>query len=88
MPALEDYFRYFPIQVRAVTTVSTDFSIAYPDTDTASMGPIALTQEWKEYTIDLTGMDLSYIIGGFCWVVSAMDNPEGMVFYLDDIIYE
>lgn len=61
---------------------------AYPDTDTASIGPIALTTEWKKYTIDLTGLDLSYIIGGFCWVASAMDNEEGMVFFLDDIIYE
>ena len=61
---------------------------AYPDSDSASIGPVTLTKEWKQYIIDLTGMDLSYIIGGFCWVASAMDNPEGMVFYLDDIIYE
>ncbi len=61
---------------------------AYPDTDSASIGPVVLTKEWKEYIIDLTGMDLSYITGGFCWVASAMDNPDGMVFYLDDIIYE
>ena len=61
---------------------------AYPDSDTASIGPLALTKEWKEYTIDLTGMDLSYIIGGFAWVASALDNPDGMVFYMDDIKYE
>jgi hypothetical protein len=61
---------------------------AYPDTDSASIGPVELTKEWKQYTIDLADMDLSYIIGGFCWVASAMDNPDGMVFYLDDIIYE
>ena len=61
---------------------------AYPDTDSTSMGPISLATEWKQYTMDLADMDLSYIIGGFCWVASAMDNPEGMVFYLDDIIYE
>ncbi|MBL7069045.1 MAG: hypothetical protein ISS34_04235 [Candidatus Omnitrophica bacterium] len=61
---------------------------AYPDTDTASIGPVTLTQEWQQYTIDLTELDLSYIIGGFAWVASALDNPDGMVFYLDDIIYE
>jgi hypothetical protein len=61
---------------------------AYPDTDSVSIGPITLTQEWKEYTIDLEDMDLTYIIGGFCWVASSMDNPGGMVFYLDDIVYE
>jgi len=61
---------------------------AYPDSDSASMGPVTLTPEWKEYTISLEGMDLTYIIGGFCWVASSMDNPEGIVFYLDDIVYE
>ncbi len=61
---------------------------AYPDSDSSSIGPLVLTPEWKEYTIDLEGMDLSYIIGGFCWVASAMDNPDGMTFYLDDIAYE
>ena len=33
-PALEDYYRYFPIKVRAVTTISTDFSVAFPDDNT------------------------------------------------------
>lgn len=61
---------------------------AYPDSDTASIGPIVLTEKWEQYTIDLQDSDLSYIIGGFSWVVSAMDNPDGMVFYLDDVIYE
>jgi len=61
---------------------------AYPDTDSVSLGPVELTSEWKLYEADLTGMDLSYIIGGFCWVASAADNPEGFVFYLDDIVYE
>ncbi len=60
----------------------------YSDSDSASIGPVALTQEWQEYTIDLTDIDMSYISGGFCWVTNSMANPDGCVFYLDDIKYE
>lgn len=60
----------------------------YGDSDSASLGPVTLTKEWKKYTIDLTGLDLSYISGGFCWVASKADNPDGFTFYLDDIRYE
>lgn len=60
----------------------------YSDTDSASIGPVELTQEWKQYTIDLEDLDLSYISGGFSWVTNSMANPDGAVFYLDDIQYE
>ncbi len=60
----------------------------YPDSDSTGVGPITLTKEWKQYTIDLTGCDLSYISGGFCWSTSRMDNPGSITFYLDDIKYE
>ncbi len=60
----------------------------YSDSDAADIGPIVLTTEWKQYTIDLSGKDMSYIIGGFCWVTNADVNPEGAVFYLDDVVFE
>ncbi len=61
----------------------------YSDTSEASTGPISLSKEWKRYSLDLTGEDLSYINGGFCWVISQIDVPEnGVTFYLDDIVYE
>ena len=60
----------------------------YPDSDSASIESIVLTKEWKEYTIDLKGKDLSYIIGGFCFALSKKDNPNGCVFYLDNISYK
>ncbi len=60
----------------------------YADSDSVSIGPLTLTPEWKEYTIDLTGKDLSYISGGFCWAASAADNPSGFTIYFDDIYYE
>jgi len=60
----------------------------YPDSDTATVGPIVLTKKWKQYEIDLTGKDLSYISGGFCWSTNLDVNPDGCTFYLDDIRYE
>lgn len=61
----------------------------YIDSDSASIGPIKLTQEWQKYEIDLRGRDLSYIIGGFCWATNIdVNDPEGIIFYLDEIRYE
>ncbi|MFA5388491.1 MAG: hypothetical protein WC312_01905 [Candidatus Omnitrophota bacterium] len=60
----------------------------YPDSDIAGIGPVMLTPEWKQYEIDLSGKDLSYISGGFCWATNLDVNPDGAVFYLDDIKYE
>lgn len=60
----------------------------YSDSDAAGIGPVILNKEWTQYTIDLKGKDLSYIIGGFCWATNADVNPEGAVFYLDEIKYE
>lgn len=60
----------------------------YPDSDSQSMGPVELTKEWQQYTLDLEGKDLSYIIGGFAFSASKDDNPNGFVIYFDDIIFE
>ncbi|MBF0121990.1 MAG: hypothetical protein HQL21_01115 [Candidatus Omnitrophica bacterium] len=60
----------------------------YPDSDTASMGPVILSSEWKEYTLDLRGKDLSYISGGFAWVANVEGNPHHCTFYLDNIRFE
>jgi hypothetical protein len=60
----------------------------YPDSDVAGIGPVILTKEWKQYTIDLRGKDLSYISGGFAWSTNLDVDPDGATFYLDDIVYE
>jgi len=60
----------------------------HPDTARAEIGPITLTEEWKRYEIDLAEMDLTYISGGFYWMTDKVSNPEGAIFYLDDIRYE
>lgn len=61
----------------------------YPDTDTAVIGPVILSNEWRQYTIDLRGKDLSYISGGFSWSTSEDVNPDAAcTFYIDEVKYE
>lgn len=54
-----------------------------------------LSSEWRQFRIDLTSKNLSYVLGGFGWVASvrgnpdtSRNNPDGVVFYVDDIQYE
>jgi hypothetical protein len=47
---------------------------------------VALTTDWKQYTIDLSGKDLSRIKTGFGWSIAGQGHP--VTFYLDDIQYE
>jgi outer membrane protein OmpA-like peptidoglycan-associated protein len=60
----------------------------YPDTDSASIGPIKLAKEWTHYTIDLSRKDLRHILGGFAFSLRRAQNPRGATFYLDEIMYE
>jgi hypothetical protein len=53
-----------------------------------STGPIVLTKDWKQYTLDLSGKNLSHIIGGLVWVTNKPSNPNGATIYLDDIRFE
>lgn len=55
--------------------------------DTASgETTVSLTSDWKQYSIDLEGKDLSRIVTGFCWVAAGQGGQT--TFYLDDIQYE
>ena len=60
----------------------------FGDSDVAGIGPVTLTKDWQQHTIDLAGKDLTSISGGFCWATNLDVNPEGATFYLDDIKYE
>ena len=52
-------------------------------------GRVTLSTDWKQYEIDLSGADLSSVIGGFCWVASAdFNSTEAITFYVDDIALE
>lgn len=63
---------------------------AYPDSikTPVSTDVVVLSDKWQQYTIDLTGKDLSHVIGGFDWATSKDQNPYGSTIYLDDIRYE
>lgn len=60
--------------------------VPYFDTAIVTLGKVVLTPEWQEYSIPLTGKDLSRIKTGFVWVLSGKDEP--ITFYLDDIRFE
>ena len=57
----------------------------FPDTDSASIGPVILSKDWREYSIDLRGKGFSSIIGGFAWVARGGGNPGSCAFFLDNI---
>ena len=60
----------------------------FADSDVAGIGPVVLTQDWQRLVIDLKDKDLSSISGGFVWATNLDVNPDGAVFYLDDMRYE
>jgi hypothetical protein len=61
----------------------------YRDSVLATAGRIALTKDWKSYSIDLSSQDLSSLIGGFCWVASADYNHGNQItFFLEDLTME
>lgn len=47
---------------------------------------VTLTPDWKQYSIDVAGLDLSIIKTGFAWSTASRGEP--VVFYLDDVRYE
>lgn len=57
----------------------------YYDTDTSKISA-TLTTDWKQYTIDLTGKNLTRIKTGFGWSLAGQGRP--VTFYIDDIQYE
>ena len=59
-----------------------------PDSDAASLGPVELTKDWKQYTIDLEGKDLSNICGGFAIAIAKDDNANGAKIFIDEIVFE
>ena len=60
----------------------------YSDSIFARFLTVSLNTQWTRYEMPLVG-DLSYIVGGFGWQANIYpDNPNGVVFFLDDIQYE
>jgi tetratricopeptide (TPR) repeat protein len=57
----------------------------FHDSLEATLGTITLEAEWRQYTIDLSQLNRSSVIGALGWLIVAQNNPTGATFYLDDI---
>ncbi|MBU0633964.1 MAG: hypothetical protein KKB82_05630 [Candidatus Omnitrophica bacterium] len=60
----------------------------YTDSDNHGIGPLVLTADWKQYTVDVSKRNMRYISAGFSFALTKAHNREGCVFYIDDIKYE
>jgi hypothetical protein len=58
------------------------------DSAEVSTGTLSLTKEWKLYTMNLSYYEMDNVIGGFCVVFTAQGNPQGMIFYIDEVCYD
>jgi hypothetical protein len=59
---------------------------AFNDSADGSLRGVILDKEWKQYTIELEGKDLSHIKTGFGWSLGGQGKP--VTFYLDEIRFE
>ncbi|MBU1078777.1 MAG: hypothetical protein KKH98_15880, partial [Spirochaetes bacterium] len=57
----------------------------YSDSAASTTGTVELTKKWQLFEIDLEGLDLTYINGGFCTVFASTANPDGCTFYIDEV---
>lgn len=56
----------------------------FSDTYETSLGKVALAREWKDYRIDVSGLNLTSAIGPFAWSAPAGEGGL-LVFYLAQI---
>jgi hypothetical protein len=70
--------------------VGRDTDETYPGSaDRVSTDYITLSNTWQKISLNLTGLDLSYVLGGFGWVTnSPQNNGRDITFFLDDIQYQ
>lgn len=59
----------------------------YGDTLAGMTQTVTLAPVWTQYSFDLTGKDLSRVVGGFEFAANDTDNPTGATFYVDDVQY-
>lgn len=54
-----------------------------------SSGVLTLQPFWQQYSIEITEhTQLDHVFSGFMWITSDKLNPEGCIFYLDDMQFE
>ena len=59
-----------------------------PNSTKIKLGPVILSNKWQQFSIDLSGQDLSCVINGLYLFLRKDANSSGCAFYLDDIEYE
>jgi hypothetical protein len=63
-------------------------SSTFSDTVNLTSGDVVLKNKWVKYVFHLEGASLDLVSGGFCFVVTKEENPNGCIFYLDQVRYE
>ena len=58
----------------------------FPDSSGGEIDDAKLTTDWKKYSIELGGKDLTCVKTGFAWTV--VGQGHAITFYLDDIQFE
>jgi hypothetical protein len=66
--------------------ITGSFPDSFPSTPTNPV-VVDLGQDWRQFTIDLTGRNLTRVVGGFMFVTSTAQSPGGLVLFLDDITW-
>jgi hypothetical protein len=73
-------------QTKAAKRYQSSFEEVWLDPDVEFM---ALTEDWKEYKIGLTGKNLSQVIVAFLFTIRAKDvGSDGATFFLDSITFD
>jgi hypothetical protein len=73
------------VKVGGITKKPSGEAVAFPDSAGVEYGPIKLTKDWQEYSVNLVDKDMRYINGGFCIVFDANQAGGEQTIYLDDI---
>lgn len=53
-----------------------------------STGSVRLDANWRRFEIDLTGIDITRMVGLFAWTATDEENSKNATFYLQDIQFE
>ena len=59
----------------------------FPDSFEISLGKVVLSNDWKEYVIDLTNQDLSNVVGAFAWVAEGVPG-QTITLYVGELRVE
>lgn len=60
----------------------------HKDSFEVTLGKVTLEKDWSKHELSIEGQNVSSVIGLFCWSASVTSNPNGLIFYLDEIQYE